>query len=151
MDIRKCAELISNAMKQQPIDKNVLEQTLKAPNVIILVAKVKERVVGLITGLVFPFAIPPPRIDFLAVPDEESAQKGLYGLLVDKFIEKIKKRLPNARYVDTNIATENQNFVAMYSLKGFKVIGFIKGEKQFNDVVVLRKNISKEQESSFTV
>jgi len=103
MDIRKCAELISNAMKQQPIDKNVLEQTLKAPNVIILVAKVKERVVGLITGLVFPFAIPPPRIDFLAVPDEESAQKGLYGLLVDKFIEKIKKRLPNARYVDTNI------------------------------------------------
>jgi hypothetical protein len=150
-DISFCVDRMTRAIGNQPVNREVLEQTLKTPNVIVLVAKVKEKVVGAITGLAFPSLIPPPRIDFLDVSDEESAKKGLPYRLIDGFIEELKKRVPNATYVDTNVSASNPNYVAMYSLKGFLVTGFTRGEKPIGDTIVLRKNISSEASTSYTV
>ncbi|MFH0748957.1 MAG: GNAT family N-acetyltransferase [Candidatus Bathyarchaeota archaeon] len=151
IDVSKCAEIIANAMGQESIKKEILEQTLKTSNVIVLIAKIKERIVGLITGVVFPSATPPPRIEFLSVPDQESAQKGLYSTLVDEFIGELRKRMPNAKYIETNVSAANTHFIAMYSLKGFLVTGFSKGEKPLGDIIVLRKNILNEKISHYTV
>ena len=150
-DIGLCVDMISKAMGGRPINKEILEQTLKTPNMIVLVAKTKEKIVGIISGLAFPTMIPPPRIDFLSVSDEESARKGLYGILIDEFIEELKKRLPNAKYVDTNVPAINPQFTAVYSFKGFVVTGFIKGEQSMSDVVVLRKILAKDTSKNFTV
>lgn len=72
-------------------------------------------------------------------------------MLIDEFIEELKKKIPNAKYVETNVPTVNSSFVAMYSLKGFTVIGMIKGEDPRTDIVVLRKSILKKNPSSYTV
>jgi len=153
-DIDACVEMLSSAMGQQAVNKKLLEQTLKAPGIIVLVGKLKERITGMITGLTFPFTTqgsPKGRIDFISVPDRESANKGLYSMLIDEFIEELKKKIPNAKYVETNVPTVNSSFVAMYSLKGFTVIGMIKGEDPRTDIVVLRKSILKKNPSSYTV
>ena len=152
-DITYCVDIIMNAMNAmgvQPIAREGLEQTLKTPNVLVLVAKVKDKAVGIISGLAFPSLIPPPRIDFLSASDEESARKGLHGMLIDAFVEELKKRLPNAKYVDTTVATSNPQFVAMYSMKGFVVIGFTRGEHPNTDAVMLRRNLSGEPPKSYT-
>jgi ribosomal protein S18 acetylase RimI-like enzyme len=150
-DVKVCADLISKALGGQSIDKQGLEQTLKTSGIIVLVAKLKDKVVGLITGLAFPSMIPPPRIDFLGVSDEESARKGVHSRLIDKFIEELDTRVPNAKYVDTTVSASNPQFVAMYSMKGFVVTGFIKGDQMQNDSVLLRKSIVKEKPTSYTV
>jgi hypothetical protein len=153
-DVGICVDMISEtmgSMSSQPINRVALEQTLKTPNVILLVAKKTDRVVGMVSGLAFPTMVPPPRIDFLNVLDDESARKGLHNRLIDGFIDELKRRLPNAPYVDTTIATSNPQFVAMYSMKGFKVVGFTKGHQAHNDVVVLRKGISEKSSSPYTV
>ncbi|MFH0897135.1 MAG: hypothetical protein V1850_03690 [Candidatus Bathyarchaeota archaeon] len=142
-DISACAGMVSKAMGGQQIDKGALEQTLKTPNILILVAKVQDKFVGMISGAAFPSIIPMPRIDFLGISDDESARKGLHGILIDEFVEELKRRLPKAKYVDTNVPAINFQFVAMYSLKGFVIAGFTKGEPPLGDTVVLRKNISK--------
>ena len=150
-EFNACADIIAKAVGQQAITKKALEQTLKAPGFIVLVAKSNDRIVGLITGLAVPSTIPPPRIDFLSVPDQASAQKGLYGILIDNFIDELKKRVPTAKHVDTNVGTANPNFIAMYSLKGFRVIGFIRGESPQSDIAVLRKDLSTNKASHYTV
>lgn len=153
-DITYCVDMILNAMGTmgvQSINREGLEQTLKTPNVLVLAAKIKGRVVGMISGLAFPFLIPPPRIDFLSVSDEESARRGLHGMLIDAFLEELKKRLPNAKYVDTTVATSNPQFVAMYSMKGFVVTGFTRGEQPNTDAIILRRNLSKETTPPYTV
>lgn len=150
-DIGHCADIIAKAMGDQPINKELLEQTLKTQNIIVLVAKIKEKIVGIISGLAFSSLIPPPRIDFLGVSDEESARRGLHGMLIDEFVEELKRSLPKAKYVDTNVPAANPQFVAMYSFKRFVVIGFIKGEQPSGDIVVLRKNLSQETSTSYTV
>lgn len=142
-DISICAGIIFKAMGGQMIDKEALEQSLKAPNIVLLVAKTNEKVVGMVSGSAFPNAVPPPRIDFLSVTDDESARKGLHGMLIDEFIEELKRQLPKARCIDTSVPATNSQFVAMYSLKGFAIAGFTKGEPPLGDTVVLRKNISK--------
>jgi hypothetical protein len=149
-DIDQCAKRIANAMGHQSISKEAMEKSLRIPGIIILVAKLKERIVGMITGMAFPSTFPPPRIDFLEVSDVESAKKGLYGILIDEFIDELMKRIPTVKYVDTNVSASNPQFVAMYSLKGFTVIGFTKGEKPLNDIVVLRKILSNEKVHGYT-
>ncbi len=152
-DIAYCVDLIMDAMNTmgvQPVTREGLEQTLKTPNVLVLVAKVKDKVVGMISGLAFPSLIPPPRIDFLSVSDENSARQGLHGMLIDAFIDELKKRLPNAKYVDTTVATSNPQFVAMYSMKGFIVTGFTRGEQPNTDAVILRRSLASEPPKSYT-
>ena len=150
-DIGLCVDLLSKATVGIQIDRKTLEKTLKAQNIITLLAKVEEKVVGMVSGLVFPSMIPPPRIEFLSVLDEESARKGLHSLLIDEFIEELKRRLPNAKFVDTNISVANSQLIIIYSLKGFVIAGFTKGEPPFVDAVVLRKNISKETSVDYAV
>ena len=149
-DIEQCAEMVTKAMGQQHISKEVMEKTLQTPGIVILVAKLKERIVGMITGIAFPSTIPPPRIDFLNVSDVESAKKGLYSILIDEFIEELKKRIPTVKYVDTNVSALNLQFMAMYSLKGFTVIGFTRGDTPLSDIVVLRKPLSNEKAMGYT-
>ncbi len=152
-DITYCVDIILKAMKTlgvQSVTRENLEQTLKTPNVLVLVAKVKAKVVGMISGLAFPSLVPPPRIDFLSVSDEESARKGLYGMLIDAFLEELKKRLPNVKYVDTTVPTLNPQFVAIYSMKGFLVAGLIRGEEPNLDSIILRRNLSREPPRSYT-
>jgi hypothetical protein len=142
-DIGVCADMVSKAMGIHQIDKEAIEPTLKSPNIILLVAKAKEKIVGMISGIVFPSLIPPPRIDFLGVPNDENAKKGLHSILIDAFIEELKKSFSNIKYIDTNVPATNIQFIAMYSLKGWMVTGFTKSERPLDDVVLLRKNLSK--------
>jgi len=150
-DISVCADLILKAMGGQPVNKEVLEQTLKTPNMLVMVAKKDDEVVGIITGLAFPTMIPPPRIDFLGVIDEESARRGLHGSLIDKFMEELINRLPNAKHITTNVPASNYQSVAIYSLKQFIVTGYIKGDQSAGDIVVLKKNLSKESIPDYAV
>jgi hypothetical protein len=153
-DVGICVDMIAEAMGSmsgQPVNRTALEQTLKTPNVILLVGKKTDRVVGMISGLAFPTMVPPPRIDFLNVLDDESARKGLHNRLIDGFIDELKRRVPNAPYVDTTLSTTNPQFVAMYSMKGFCVVGFTRGHQSHNDVAVLRKDLSEESSLPYAV
>lgn len=78
-DIGLCADMMVKAMGDQAINKELLEQSLKSDNLIVLVAKREEKIVGMVSGLAFPSMIPPPRLDFISVIDVESARKGLHG------------------------------------------------------------------------
>lgn len=149
-DVAPCADMIAKAMGGQPVNREVLEQTLKAPNVIVLVAKVKERVVGMISGLASSSMVPPPRIDFVGVSDEESARRGLHSRLIDEFIEELRRQLPDAKCVDTSVPSANPQIVAMYSMKDFVVIGFLRSDLPHSDIVLLRKNI-RETPAGYTV
>ncbi len=146
-DIAYCVDVIIDAMGAagaQAVNREGLEQTLKTPNVLVLVGKVKNKVVGMISGIAFPSLIPPPRIDFLSASDEDSIRQGLHGMLIDAFLDELKRRLPNATYVDTTVATSNPQFVAMYSMKGFVVVGFSRGAQPNTDTVVLRRSLTPE-------
>jgi len=152
-DIAYCVDVIMNAMSAmgaQSVTKEGLEQTLKTPNVLILIGKVKNKIVGMISGLAFPTLVPPPRIDFLSVSDDESVRQGLHAMLIDAFLEELKRRLSNARYVDTTVATSNPQFVAIYSVKGFVVTGFTRGDQPNTDTVILRKSLAGEPPQSYT-
>lgn len=149
-DISFCVDTFFKAMDGQPISKEALEQTLRSPNVIVLMAKIKKKIVGMISGVALP---PPmtPRIDLLSVIDEESARKGLHGKLIDELVDELKRRLPRVKYIDTTIPALNPQFVATYSMKGFNVVGFIRGDPSGNDSVILRKNLSSQRPTGFSV
>jgi ribosomal protein S18 acetylase RimI-like enzyme len=149
-DISFCVDTFFKAMSGQPVSREALEQTLRSPNVIVLVAKTKNKIVGMISGVALP---PPmaPRIDLLSVIDEESARRGLHGQLIDKLVDELKRRLPRTRHIDTTIPTLNPQFVATYSMKGFIVVGFIRGDQPGQDSVILRKNLSSQRPTGFAV
>ena len=102
-----------------------------------LVAKRDEKVVGLINAHLLGL----PKIMFLTVADEKSAQEGLASLLIEKAVERIKTSLPNAKRVLHNEFADNFNAVGLYSVKGFRVTGYVKDPVTNRDVIFMEKTV----------
>jgi hypothetical protein len=113
---------------------------LKGPNIYTLVGKSKGKIVGLITGLVpqSPQVSVNPRIFFLYPVEGKFARQGLTVRLLNEFINAVKNRLPNAGFIDVIVNPRNVSFVALYSLNGFVINGFVQGSSGSPDQVFLR-------------
>ena len=137
-DLDTCADLFKKATGAKTSRENLL-QILRGPGALVLVAKKQGRISGMISGLAFPGLIPPPRIEFTYVPDRENARRGLSGLLVNAFLREVKRKLPQARFVEINVGAANTSAVEFYSHHGFAINGFARGEQIGGDIVMLRK------------
>ena len=102
-----------------------------------LVAKRDEKIVGLINAHLLGL----PKIMFLTVQDEKSAQEGLASLLIEKAVEGIKASMPDAKRVLHNEFADNFNAVGLYSVKGFRVTGYIKDPVTNRDVLFMEKTV----------
>ena len=113
---------------------------LKGPNILTLVGKSKNEIVGLITGLVpqSPEVAVIPRIFFLYPIDGPFARKGLTVMLLNEFIKEVKNRLPKAGFMDVIVNPQNIHYVGFYSLNGFIINGFVKGSTGSPDQVFSR-------------
>jgi ribosomal protein S18 acetylase RimI-like enzyme len=139
-DTEACAKMIISTLGDQAktyADKNTVKKMIYGDKKLTLVAKKKERLSGLINGTLLGF----PRIMFLAVADEQSAREGLGALLIDQFVEEIKKSLPHTKCILHNEFADNFNAIGLYSVKGFKVTGFIKDPITNRDVVFMEKAV----------
>ena len=118
---------------------------LKGPNILTLVGKSKGKIIGMITGLVPPASQVSlnSRIFFLYPIDGNFARKGLPVMLLNEFIKEVKKRLPNASYIDVIVNSRSVTYVALYSLNGFVVNGFVQGYSGSPDQVFLRGQLGK--------
>jgi len=140
-DLEQCTSLILSSMRKELIlanqNKEAVKSLLYGTNALSLVGKKDDQIVGLISGIVQM----PLRISFLNVVDEESARQGLGGLLIDKFLEVAKKRLPNAPYATTSLPADNTVAISLYSARGFKIEGFLKEGIMGKDIVFLKKKL----------
>jgi len=137
-DVDSCVEMIISTLGDQAKayrDKNTLKKMINGDQMMTLVAKKKEKIVGLINATLLGF----PRIMFLTVADEQSAREGLGGMLIDQFEKEIKKRSPHAKRILHNEFADNFNAIGLYSVKGFKVTGYIKDPITSRDVVFMEK------------
>jgi GNAT superfamily N-acetyltransferase len=137
-DLDTCTDIFKKATGATT-SREQLRQILRGPGALVLVAKRQGRIAGMISGLAFPGLIPPPRIEFTYVVDQESARRGLSGLLVDAFIREVRGQLPQARFVEINVAAANTSAMEFYSHHGFAVNGFVRGEQSSGDIVMMRK------------
>ena len=131
-DVQFCLDLIKKVI--------VGPVLLKGTNIFTLVGKSKGKIVGLITGLVpqSPQVSVNPRIFFLHPVDGKFAREGLTVMLLSEFIKEVKKRLPKAGFIDAIVNPRNVAYVALYSLNGFIINGFLKGNSDSLDQVFLR-------------
>ena len=131
-DVEVCLDLIKKVI--------VGQVQLKGPNIFTMVGKSKGKIIGMITGLV-PQSSPGslnPRIFFLHPIDGKFARKGLTVMLLNEFINEVKKRLPKASYIDVIVNPRSVTYVALYSLNGFMITGFVQGYSGSPDQVFLR-------------
>ena len=142
-DLDACVNLVISTLGSQAKaygEKETIKHMIYSDQVATVVAKRKDKIVGLINGSILPYA----RIMFLTVGDEQSAKEALDSFLIDKFLEETKKRSPNVEYILHNEFADNFNAVGLYSLKGFKVTGYIRDPITNRDVVIMRKLFSSE-------
>jgi len=142
-DLEKCIDAILSSIGNRllPVQKNRenLRRLLFGEYVITIVAKTDNRIAGLISGT----CLMPPEIGLLTVMAKKNARKGLHDMLIDKFMEALKKRLPKAPYVMTRLRTDQTDAISLYSSKGFRIEGFLKNGLMGQDVVFLRKSLKK--------
>jgi ribosomal protein S18 acetylase RimI-like enzyme len=141
-DVDACVNLVISSLGSQAKaygDKEAIKRMIYSDQTAAVVAKRKDKIVGLINGSILPYA----RIMFLTVADEQSAKEGLGSYLVDKFLEETKKRSPNVEYVLHNEFADNYNAIGLYSIKGFKVTGYIRDPITNRDVVVMKKSFTQ--------
>ena len=149
-DINECVEIITKYMRNRlgqgeiQFNKETFKQRLKDPNFMTLVGKYGEKIKGVINVLIPPNFFQPPQIVFVGVADQENAVKGLPGMLIDEFIDELKRRFPKASLIEVDLASKDTNAVAMYSSKGFSVEGFTKEGVGGADIVVLRKRFGQD-------
>ena len=139
-DASACVEMIISTLGSQAKmhgDKNTLKRMIHGDQVLTLVARRKEKIVGLINATLLGF----PRIMFLTVADEKSALEGLGGILIDQFVKEIKKSSPHAKRILHNEFADNFNAIGLFSVKGFKVTGYIKDPITNRDVVFMEKTV----------
>jgi len=139
-DVSACVKMIISTLGTQAKihgDKNTIRRMIHGDQVMTLVAKRKGKAVGLINATLMGL----PRIMFLTVSDEKSAREGLGGILIDQFLKEIKKSSPHAKRVLHNEFADNFNAIGLYSVKGFKVAGFIKDPITDRDVVFMEKTV----------
>ena len=137
-DVDACVKMIISTLGSQAQvhgDKNTLKRMIYSDQVMTLVAKRKERIVGLINAALLGL----PRIMFLTVADEKSAREGLGGILIDQFVKEVKRSSPHAKRILHNEFADNFNAIGLYSVKGFKITGYIKDPITNRDVVFMEK------------
>jgi len=142
-DVEESAKVLLQSLGSQfsPVfqDSRALSRAIYGPHAITLVAKKKGRIVGVINGT----ATAQPTIVFLGVMDPDSAREGLGLILVDNFLEHVKKQFPKATAVRTTLPADFPEAVALYSSKGFMVEGFAKEAAQGRDIVFLKKSLTR--------
>lgn len=135
-NVDECANLILSSMKNQltPIHRNkeAIKQMLSRSQTTALVAKKKGKIVGLVGGAA-------PNVNFVTVLDEESARKGLANMLLNKYAEAVKQRLPDATYLKASLFADQTDAVALYSRLGFMVDGFAKDFAMGRDMVFMKR------------
>ena len=139
-DIEASLRVITSTLGSQAkeyAESATLRRMIYGDHIMTLVAKRDEKVVGLINAHLLGL----PKIMFLTVADERSAQEGLASLLIEKAVERIKTSLPSAKRVLHNEFAENFNAVGLYSVKGFKVTGYVKDPVTNRDVIFMEKTI----------
>ena len=135
-NVDECANLILLSMKNQltPIHRNkeAIKQMLSRSQTTALVAKKKGKIVGLVGGAA-------PNVNFVTVLDEESARKGLANMLLNKYAEAVKQRLPDATYLKASLFADQTDAIALYSRLGFMVDGFAKDFAMGRDMVFMKR------------
>ncbi len=139
-NIDECANLILLSMKNQltPMHRNkeAIKQMLSRSQTTALVAKKKGKIVGLVGGVT-------PNVNFVTVLDEESARKGLADMLLNKYAEAVKQRLPDATYLKASLFSDQTDAVALYSRLGFMVDGFAKDFAMGRDMVFMKRQFQE--------
>ena len=139
-DVDACAKMIISTLGNEAkmyADKKKVKRMIYGDQVMTLVAKRKEKLSGLVNGTLLGF----PRIMFLTVADEQSAREGLGGMLIDQFVKELRKSSPHAKRVLHNEFADNFHAIGLYSVKGFKVTGYIKDPITNRDVVFMEKAV----------
>ncbi len=139
-DIEASLKLVTSTLGSQAkeyAESITLRRMIYGEHIMTLVAKREERIVGLVNAHLLGI----PKIMFLTVADEKSAQEGLAGLLIEKTVEGIKSGLPTAKRVLHNEFAENFSAVGLYSVKGFRVTGYVKDPVTNRDVLFMEKAI----------
>ncbi|UCB60096.1 MAG: hypothetical protein JSW72_08295 [Candidatus Bathyarchaeota archaeon] len=139
-DVDSCVEMIASTLgdlSKSYYDKNVLKNMIQGDQVLTLVAKREKKIVGLINTSLLGF----PRIMFLTVADKRSAQEGLGSMLIDRIVETIKKKLPNSKKILHQEFADSCGAIGLFSINGFKIIGFIKDPVTSRDVVFMERAI----------
>ena len=152
-DLNNCVDLIVKSMGDPSINRDFVKHSIRDPNVVTLVARSREKIVGVIYGFV-PYTlynVQAPKIVFVGVADQEEAMKGLYGMLIDEFINELKRRFPKVPCIDVSLSSKDTNAVALYSSRGFSVEGYIRDGVGTADIVVLRRRFSTQETSKTPV
>lgn len=139
-DADACVKMIISTLGNEAkmyADKSRVKRMIYGDQVMTLVAKKKEKISGLINGTLLGF----PRIMFLTVADEQSAREGLGAMLIDQFEKEIKKSSTHAKRILHNEFADNFHAIGLYSVKGFKVTGYIKDPITNRDVVFMEKAV----------
>jgi len=135
-NIDECVNLILSSMEKQltPIHRNkeAIKQMLSRSQATTLVAKKKGKIVGLVGGVA-------PNVNFVTVLDEESARKGLANMLLNKYAEAVKQRLPQATYLKASLFADQTDAVALYSRLGFIIDGFAKDFVMERDMIFMKR------------
>ena len=144
--IDNCVDAMIKAMPQAKWNRKELSRWLLAPNSLTLIARFESSVAGVISGTVLKTPVPPPTIRLMAVLDQRSGEKGLGGYLINMFIKETRRRAPKASCVDVALPSSEKTSIALCSLMGFDINGFVKDgfrlsfagtERQ--DLVLLRR------------
>ncbi len=140
-DAERCAEVLFKTLKGTlPPAIKSKEDILKmiwGPLKLSVVAKKNKEIVGIVTGTL---ALP-PSVVFIHVLSKEASMAGVEKMLVDRFSEIIKERLPAAKYISTSVPADETLFISFYLNLGFTIYGFVREGYLGRDVVLLRKNI----------
>ena len=139
-DVDACAKMIISTLGNEAkmyADKKKVKRMIYGDQVMTLVAKKKGKISGLINGTLLGF----PRIMFLTVADEQSAREGLGAMLIDQFAKELKKGSPHVKRILHNEFADNFNAIGLYSVKGFKVTGYIRDPITNRDVVFMEKTV----------
>jgi hypothetical protein len=147
-DVDKCVNaIISLPIMELPgatVEKRkmALRNVIYGPLALTLVAKKGNEIVGIINCTRSLEGGIPPRISFLTIIDEQSAQEGLGPELIDELLQVAHKEMPSAAYINVSAQAESMWQVALYSSKGFRVCGFARDVLlQDRDVVFMKKEL----------
>jgi L-amino acid N-acyltransferase YncA len=153
--VEECIETITKAMPQVKWGREGLRRGLLSPGALTLIARREKAIVGLISGTVSQTPSLPPTIGMMMILDRISGERGLGGYLIDEFIKEARKKIPKAQCIDVSLPNTDTGSIALYSLKGFIVEGFIRdgfrpsSERQgWQDLVLLRRYLEAEAPTS---
>ena len=145
----ECTDTMIKAMPQVKWNKEGLRRSLLAPNALTLIARREAFIVGVISGTVYQTLFPPPMIGLNVIFEKMSGERGLGGYLIDEFIGGVQKKNPKVQFLDVSVPSVDTGSIALYSLKGFLVEGFVKhgfspnfSAQESQDLVILRRYIA---------